>query len=62
MVQSQASDDEPAVNSSGNHPGRMVIFGGRATLSRRSEVNVTVLRSSVASSLPSVLTGDFAKV
>lgn len=63
LVQSQASDDERAVNSSGRHPRRTMDFGGRATPSRRSEVNVTVLqRSFVASSLPSVLTGDFAEV
>lgn len=62
LVQSQARDNEPTVNSSGNHPGRTMIFGERATPSRRSEVNVTVLWSFVASSLPVVLTGDFAEV
>lgn len=61
LVQSQASDNEPAVNSSRNHPGRTMRFGRRATPSR-TEVYVTVLWSFVASSLPSVLTGDFAKV
>lgn len=61
LVQSQASDNEPTMNSNGNHLGRTMRFGRRATPSG-TEVYVTVLWSFVASSLPSVFTGDFATV